>query len=119
MSQAQGGVLLVGSSNLQDASTTFRKCCTALPNRLKRIPDGETGSRHNFTLFQAAFFAAVPELMTHFEMNSPIPATPATPEQVVAGIEKLKAAKPETGYDTAAIESYAVFKRLRGEGVIP
>lgn len=37
-------------------------------------------------------------------------------DEVVAKLEK---AGIETGYDTAAIESYAVFKKLRDEGVIP
>ncbi|KAK3092144.1 hypothetical protein LTR53_019760, partial [Teratosphaeriaceae sp. CCFEE 6253] len=43
-----------------------------------------------------------------------------TADQIDAGIQKLEDAGPlETGYDKAAIESYATFKRLKAEGVVP
>ncbi|EME87173.1 uncharacterized protein MYCFIDRAFT_121229, partial [Pseudocercospora fijiensis CIRAD86] len=42
-----------------------------------------------------------------------------TEEQINDGVEQLKRANIETGYDTAAIESYAVFTKLREEGVVP
>ena len=113
------GCHLIGSTALPDAETTFRECTTHLPNRLKRLPDGEPGIRTNFTVFQIGFFSAVPEMMTEFKNNMPIPARDYTPEQVAAGIEKLKQANPSTGYGEAALESYATFARLKAEGVIP
>ena len=117
MAKAQG-VHLVGSSGFDSGSTTFRKCSSGMPNRLKRIPDGETGVRHYFTFWQSAFFQSVPDMLTEFKDNAPIPHKDYTPEQVEAGIEKLKKANPETGYDAAAIESYAEFKRLKDQGVV-
>lgn len=113
------GCHLVGSVCLPDTETVFRKCITGMPGRLKRIPDGETEARQNFTVFQAAFFQSVPQMMTEFINNSMIQSREFTPQQVQDGIAKLIQAAPVTGYDTAAIESYGVFKKLRDEGVIP
>ena len=113
------GCHLVGSVCLPDGEEVFRRCTSGMPNRLKRIPDGETGIRQQFTVFQANFFSAVPQMMTEFINNSMIQSREYTPQQVTNGIEKLRQAAPSTGYDTAAIESYALFKTLRDDGVIP
>ncbi|KAF7186555.1 hypothetical protein HII31_12113 [Pseudocercospora fuligena] len=113
------GVHLVGSVPLPDAESVFRQCVAAVPNRLKRIPDGETGDRQLFTTFQAGAFAVYPAMLTEFIHNAPINNKEFTPEQVDEGIEVLKKTDIQTGYDTVAIESYEVFRRLREEGVIP
>lgn len=113
------GCLLVGSVPLPDAETAFRDAMAAMPERLKRIPDGETGVRHWFTYFQGALFGACPDMMTKFELNKMVNNEVFTSEQIDQGISKLKEKPLETGYDTAAFESYAVFKQLRSEGVIP
>lgn len=112
------GVHLVGSSGLPDTSTTFCKCSAALPGRLNRIPDGETGERDYFVHWQAAFFTSVPEVAAESEQNKASVGKSYTAKEVAAGIAKLKAADLKTGYEDAAIESYAIFKRLREEGAI-
>ena len=112
------GCHLVGSVNLSDTETVFRQVCSAMPRRLKRIPDGETNERYSFTLFQSKIFEAVPILFSPLSF-SPSPPKSFTSEEVDAGIEQLQASGISTGYDDHAIESYAVFKRLRAEGVIP
>lgn len=110
---------MVGSVPLPNTETVLRQCSAAMPGRLKRIPDGETGSRNYFTMFQAHVFAASPTLLTLFVNNAPVKSGSFTPEEVDAGIEKLKQSGPlETGYDDAAIESYGVFKKMREAGVI-
>ncbi|EME86561.1 uncharacterized protein MYCFIDRAFT_214291 [Pseudocercospora fijiensis CIRAD86] len=113
------GVHLVGSVPLPDAESVFRQCVAAVPNRLKRIPDGETGNRQLFTTFQAAAFDVYPAMKTHFIHNAPINNNDFTPEQIDEGVEVLKNADIETGYDTVAIASYEVFRKLREERVIP
>jgi hypothetical protein len=90
-----------------------------MPSRMKRIPDGETGSRRMFTGWQMAIFQVAPEMLVSFKSNTETKAKAFTEEQVNVGVAKLQKAGIETGYDVAAIESYAVFKRLRNEGVIP
>ncbi|KAF2172512.1 hypothetical protein M409DRAFT_63175 [Zasmidium cellare ATCC 36951] len=113
------GVHLIGSIQAPDAESAMRRVCTGLPGRLKRVPDGETGSRNYFTLWQYYLFKVAPQMMVSFEDNTESAKRVFTDEEVDEGIEQLKKAGIETGYDDAAIESYAVFKRLRDEGVIP
>jgi hypothetical protein len=111
---------MVGSVPLPDTESVLRKCIAAQPDRLKRIPDGETGLRNLFTFWQAAVFKASPDIAVKFELNRPVPSGDFTKEQVNAGIEKLKQAGPlETNYDKAAIQSYSTFKKLKDEGVVP
>ena len=112
------GCHLIGSVCLPDAESVFRECSKGMDHRLKRIPDGETGVRQNFTTFQAGFFQAVPQMLAEFVNNAVKQSKEFTPEQVSDGIEKLRQAAPSTGYDTVAIENYKVFKKLRDEGVI-
>ncbi|KAK0842731.1 hypothetical protein LTR87_016794 [Friedmanniomyces endolithicus] len=114
------GVHMVGSVPLPDTETVLRQCLASQPDRLKRIPDGETGFRGMFTTWQMLLFQASPDLCTKFVHNAPVESGEFTDEQVDAGIKTLKEAGPlETGYDTHAIESYATFKKLKEEGVIP
>lgn len=113
------GCHLVGSVPLADTESVFRKCLDAIPSRLKRIPDGETGSRHYFTAFQAPLFSAYPRMMIDYTYNTPVDDKPFTPEEVDEGMAALEKNGIKTGYDDAAIESYGVFRKLRDEGVIP
>lgn len=113
------GCLLVGSMPLPDPRTVFEQCLAGLPNRLKRVPDGETGARHYFTLWQAAVFACYPPMLARFEDNKVLAEDPFTPEQIDEGVAKLQASALDTGYDTAAIDSYAVFQQLRADGHVP
>lgn len=113
------GCHLVGSVCLPDAESVFRQCSAGMPNRLKRIPDGETATRSQFTLWQMSFFQAVPEMLLQFVNNTELVNRSFSPEEVDAGIDKLEKAGPRTGYEDVAVESYKLFKRLRDEdGVI-
>ncbi|KAH9814277.1 hypothetical protein Tdes44962_MAKER05715 [Teratosphaeria destructans] len=113
------GCHMVGSVPFANTEAVLRQCPAALPHRLKRIPDGETGPRNYFTLGQMAVFRASPMVLTQFVDNKPLAANDDTPEEIEAGLKRLQDAGPlETGYDVAAIESYAVFKALKDEGVL-
>ena len=71
-------------------------------------------------MWQSLLFQASPDLCTKFEYNRPVASGEFTEEQIEAGVQKLKNAGPlETGYDKVAIESYATFKRLKEEDVVP
>jgi hypothetical protein len=89
-----------------------------MPSRMKRIPDGETGSRSYFTACQMGIFQFAPEMLVNFELNTEAKAKAFTEEQIDEGVARLQKAGIETGYDVAAIESYAVFKKLRNGGLI-
>jgi hypothetical protein len=119
MSPSPTGCLLVGSILLPDTETVFRECIARLPHRLKRIPDGETGNRSYFTAFQFAVFSSLPQCMASFAMNKAAVAKDIPPSEVEENISKLRSLTINTGYDDAAISSYAIFKRLKDEGAIP
>ncbi|KAF2768917.1 hypothetical protein EJ03DRAFT_351756 [Teratosphaeria nubilosa] len=113
------GCHMVGSVPFANTEAVLQQCSAALPHRLKRIPDGETGPRNYFTLGQMSIFNASPMVLTEFVDNQPLAANDYTPEEVEAGLKKLQDAGPlETGYDVAAIESYGVFRKLKDEGVL-
>lgn len=112
------GCHLVGSVPFTDAEDVFRTCLTDLPGRLKRIPDGETGERHYFTLWQAGIFPD--EMKSAFAHNDAITGDrDYSPAEAAEILQKWQSGPVETGYDTAAIQSYAVFRRLKASGAIP
>lgn len=114
------GVHLVGSIPLPDTETVFEQCCHDLPHRLKRIPDGETGQRNYFTYWQWGCFNAAPQLVNEFVMNQAGKDKEMSAEEVDEGVAQLeKAGGIRTGYDDAAIESYAVFKKMKEGRKIP
>jgi hypothetical protein len=113
------GCHLVGSILLPNTETVFRECTARLPNRLKRIPDGETGNRSNFIVWQFKLFDSLPQCKVGFQMNKTAEEEQIPTAEVEENIAKLQRLSIETGHDDAAIESYAVFKPLKDEGVIP
>ena len=58
----QRPVLLVGSIPLADAEEVFRTASSILGDRVRRLPDGETGVRTNWIGWQAAVFEQNPAL---------------------------------------------------------
>jgi hypothetical protein len=119
MSPLPTGCHLVGSILLPDTETVFRECIARLPGRLKRIPDGETGNRSYFTAFQFALFSSLPQCIAPFEMNRAAEGKDFHPTEVEENAAEIRRLSIETGYDDAAISSYAVFRRLKSEGIIP
>ena len=101
------GVHLVGSIVAQTSEEAFVKSYDGLPGRLCRVPDGETGERDCFT---GMFRDHIPEayLVGH-GLDAGIPEN-----QVKKDLQSF-----QTGYDTAALYSYAVFRRLKESGKLP
>jgi hypothetical protein len=131
-------VLLVGSVGLSNAEDVFLTVAQILGEKAKRISDGETGyARSVWIQCQIPFFLRHPQL----EMVEPDPERPGEHRQAripsggiyshtragsYHGRASLRAGvRPEdlrfehVGYGDWAIESYATFKRLKSEGVIP
>ncbi len=111
------GVHLVGSVPLSNTEEVFRTASSILGERLRRIPDGETGTRSDWIGWQFAILARTPQLVT----VPPVPGRYAARPHV-----KLDpSSDPGTltfgplGYANAAIGSYALFSRLKQEGVLP
>ncbi|HEX6025752.1 MAG TPA: class I SAM-dependent methyltransferase [Solirubrobacter sp.] len=111
------GVHLVGSVPLAGAEDVFTRAAAALGDRLRRIPDGETGPRSDWILWQYPVFSSRPE----FEIGPPGDGTYRT-------LPKLRLRPGATahdvdfgslGYSDAAIASYKTFARLKRDGAIP
>lgn len=102
-------VHLVGSVPFISAEEVFYKSFQALPDRLRRIPDGETGSRQYFVTWQSFVFPS--------QVLSPIHRKGQLLESTdfECTLDHVK----NTKYDEMAIESYQTFCKLRDEGIIP
>lgn len=122
-------ILIVGSVPLADSEAVFRAVAAALGERVRRIPDGETGPRINWIEFQAPVFERHPMFETAPEDRE----AKADWRNAGAGhawkIKSWQRLKPGAtakdlsfgplGYAEAAKHSYAVFARLKRDGVIP
>ena len=119
------GVQLIGSVAMPDAESVFRALAKELGPWLKRLPDGETGPRKYWILWQRTMLREHPAM----EIDPTVP-----PLQFVQWDGKLIREIPglrfkadidpaavvfDTGYAPAAIASYATFRRLRDAGVVP
>lgn len=114
------GVHIVGSIPLPSADAVFSKLPTALPGRLRSLPDGETGDRENFTRWQRNVFhdAGFPQILRQY--NSTRTASLAAPTPTAAEIDAVLATIRafETHYDTVALTSYETFTARRAAGII-
>ena len=133
-------VLLVGSVGLKDSEEVFRSVGPLLGQRMRRIPDGETGPRTSwvarlrFALENNPAFEDDPQevaaggRITHpaegtrtWKGSSIVPrgAPPPPRLRLRAGVDARDVRIGRLGYPEAALESYATLSRLRSEGVVP
>ena len=131
-------VLLLGSVALPSAEDVFRAAGSALGDRLRRIPDGETGTARSLWIqCQTPFFLGHPQL----ESVEPDPAAPGgyrqaripsagiyspTMRGAYQGRVRLRSGvAPEDlrfdnlGYADWALESFETFRRLKQNGDVP
>jgi hypothetical protein len=132
--RAQGKIMMVGSLPFETVEVGLRAVGSKLGADVIAIPDGEVGPRKMWCMFLASdTYAKHPDLA---ESRRPSPAVVRNENKPV-GTEKTRpGAAPEFhwtfrikdrvkdlnfgefGYAKAAQDSYAVFRRLRDEGVI-
>ena len=118
MTQPQGAHL-VGSVNYDDAETTMRTAEATLGGRLRRIPDGEVGKRFHWIMFQPDVIGQAEGIERVGEHPIPFKAgIDARPLRIAEGTDAAGIVLPALGYAQAAVDSYAVFARLREEGAI-
>jgi len=109
------GVHMVGAINLESVEDVFTKVPTALGARLKRLPDGEPGSRRLFITYQYPFLRAQPFL-------EPSPSAPLFFLPVLRVRDSADASRirfGELGYAREARASYQQFERAQADGRIP
>jgi len=113
---------LVGSIPLDSPEAVFRALSGTVGANAPRYPDGETGPRSSWLNWQRKAFEQSPgfrisaALLPEFTRNEPM----AKPRVFF----ELDRAEPSPrlarlGYAGFAIESFAIFRRLKTEGVIP
>ena len=98
----------------------MREVAARVPSGLRRIPDGETGDRGNWIVFQLQRFLQLPWLVP----VRPVDAAEASYEQLpqlrlADGVDPAEAVWPDLGYADAYLGSYRVFAALHAQGVIP
>jgi hypothetical protein len=128
--KVEGDVLLVGSLPFDDAETAFRESAEGLGSLAPCLPDGEQGQRKFWVNYLPEFiYSEHPDLVGLTRYEEGVEAQPekqenyrpgAAPENrftfaIREGVDDLVF---DLGYGRFAIESYALFARLRDEGVI-
>jgi hypothetical protein len=109
-----------GSVNLADAETVMREITTRVPSGLRRLPDGETGDRDNWILFQLQKFLQWPSLTTAQLGDGGQGDYERPPQlQLADGIDPAEMTWPNLGYADAYLASYQTFVALREQGIIP
>jgi len=114
---AARGAHLVGSVPLASAETVFQTVAGAIGDRLRRIPDGETGPRADWIVWQLPVFTAQPAL----EVVPPAPDSwrPLPRVRLEDGARVERVRFEALGYADAAVTSYRQFARLKRDGVVP
>jgi ubiquinone/menaquinone biosynthesis C-methylase UbiE len=111
------GAHLVGSVPLGSAEDVFRTAGAALGDRLRRVPDGETGPRADWIVWQYPVLSAQPQ----FEVAPPTPefyrALPRL--RIREGEDASSIEFGSLGYAVAALGSYAKFRQLKRRGELP
>ena len=122
-------ILIVGSVPLADSEAVFRSIAVALGDRVRRMPDGETGPRINWIEFQTPVFDRHPLFESAPEDRGAKADWRNAAADTAWKIKSWHRLKPGAtgadvsfgplGYAEAAKQSYAVFARLKREGVVP
>jgi hypothetical protein len=109
------GVHLVGSVPLADAPSVFRMASEKLGDRLRRLPDGETGMRSKWVHWQLRVFEAMDVFESEVVDTGYIRRAQF---RLKRGVRPQDISIPALGYAEAARTSYAEFARLRERGEI-
>jgi hypothetical protein len=113
-------VHLVGSVPGHDAAEVFESVSAALGDRLKRIPDGETGERGDWITWLEPVFASSGALEKSDEVFRLHPtAPPRTRYRLKPGRRVEDVRFENLFYADIAQQSYAAFKRLKAQGKVP
>jgi hypothetical protein len=134
MAQDEGprsDVLLVGSLPYDTAEEAIRQAATGLQGHVGWLPDGEVGDRVNWVgMLPLVVFPKVEALEEtlappEHELEQPEHEADAPPTEDLEGIWSWRVKDghqvrfDDLAYGSYAKDSYAVFRRLREEGVVP
>jgi hypothetical protein len=112
-------VHLVGSVPLADNETVFRMTAEILGERIKRMPDGETGARGDWVQWLAHLVREHPQFeLPGGSIDYAARAAQRAYYHVKPGVGPAAVSFGALGYAVHAQESYALFARLKAAGVI-
>lgn len=113
-------ILLIGSVGLEDAETVFRTLARTVGSAAPRYPDGETGERYYWVIWQGKVFESHPDF-EFVESRAPLNPGSKAPKQfrLRDGVDAMDIQFPPVGYAEEALASYKIFKRLKDEGTVP
>ena len=114
---ATGGVLLVGSVPLRSAEEVFQVMAAELGDRVTQLPDGETGPRSDWIVWQYPVLSSRPEFEVCPPGDQPHRALPRLRVRDGESLDTLRF--DDLGYAEAAISSYGIFARRKRDGQIP
>jgi methionine synthase II (cobalamin-independent) len=109
------GALLVGSVPLAGPDHVFRAAASVVGDRLRRVPDGETGERSIWIVFQLPLFAEHPALEPARSEDSYTPLPVFRRRRDFTGDIEFG----ELGYAANAQASYAEFRELKEADILP
>jgi ubiquinone/menaquinone biosynthesis C-methylase UbiE len=111
------GAHLVGSVPLASAEEVFRTLGRDLGDRVRRLPDGETGPRADWIVWQYPVLSSRPQ----FEVAPPTPASyRALPRlRLREGEDGADLRFEHLGYADAALASFRAFAVLKRDGEVP
>ena len=110
------GVHFVGTVPLADTEEVLRTAGRLVGDRVRRLPDGETGARKDWIWIQVPIAARHQDL-DQVEVDVP-GLGPLMLVRPRAGVDPETLDLGDLGYTGWARESYAVFRALRSEGVL-
>ena len=108
--------VLCGSVNLPTSEDVFRAVASQAGDVVSRIPDGETGPRVEWIVWQRQIFDRNPLLEEGERVVNEYRSHPR--RRIRNGVQPEDIDLGSLGYADAALESYATFARLKREGVI-
>jgi SAM-dependent methyltransferase len=114
---ADRGVHLVGSVPLASPDDVFRTMSSQLGDRLARLPDGETGPRSDWIVWQYPVLSAHPEFEVCPPGDHPYRSLPRL--RIADGVAAGSLQFEDLGYAQAALASYRTFARLKRDGAVP
>ncbi len=114
---ATGGVLLVGSVPLRSAEEVFQVMAAELGDRVTQLPDGETGPRSDWIVWQYPVLSSRPEFEVCPPGDQPHRALPRLRVRDDESLDTLRF--DDLGYAEAAISSYGIFARRKRDGQVP
>ena len=121
---------IVGSVALPTVEDVFRVIGVTLGTRVKRLPDGEVGSRSNWIQWQEHVVKAHPQLVVatddadrraepREEQGAHVTMQFASSYRIADSVDPADLAFENLGYADAALESYETFRRLKAQGDVP